>query len=64
MVYVSYTAYKYSGGTYCGNGFFETLDECFEFANDGFCDYVRIVNDADGQVIKMHFTPTESRMYA
>lgn len=58
----AYTAYKYCGGTYCGNGDFESLDECLEFADDGFCDYVRIVS-AKGQTIKMHFTPTEENMY-
>lgn len=58
---MTYTAYKYAGGTYCGNGFFKSLDECFEFANDGFCDYVRVVTE-DGQTIKMHFTPSDERM--
>lgn len=60
---MTYTAWKYAGGTYCGNGFFDSLDECFAFADDGFCDYVRVETD-EGQTIKMHFTPTESKMYA
>lgn len=59
---MTYTAYKYAGGTYCGNGFFESLDECLTFADDGFCDYVRVVSD-EGQTIKMRFTRTESKMY-
>ena len=32
-----YIVNKYSGRTYCGNGFFGTIDECVKFANDGFC---------------------------
>ena len=59
---MAYTAYKYAGGTYCGNGFFDSLDACFAFADDGFCDYVRVVSD-EGQVIRIHFTPTEANMY-
>lgn len=59
---MAYTAYKYAGGTYCGNGFFESLDECLAFADDGFCDYVRVESD-EGQTIKMHFTPTDSKMF-
>lgn len=53
------TAWKYSCGTYCGNGDFTTLDQALAFADDGFCDYVRVRNAATGQVVKMHFTPTE-----
>ena len=59
---MGYTAYKYSGGVYCGNGEFDSLDACFSFADDGFCDYVRVVSD-EGQVIKIHFTPTDSKMF-
>lgn len=59
---MTYTAYKYSGGVYCGNGEFDSLDACFAFADDGFCDYARVVSD-EGQVIKIHFTPTESKMF-
>ena len=59
---MGYTAYKYSGGVYCGNGDFDSLDACFAFADDGFCDYVRVVS-GEGQVIKIHFTPTEAKMY-
>lgn len=41
---------------------FPTLDAVMAFADDGFCDYVRVVSD-EGQVIKIHFTPTESKMF-
>ena len=54
-----YTAWKYCGGTYCGNGDFGTLDEALAFADDGFCDYVRVQDSETQQVIKMHITPTE-----
>lgn len=59
---MTYTANKYCGGTYCGDGLFESLDECLTFADDGFCDYVRVVSD-EGQVLKIHFTPTPERMH-
>ena len=59
---MTYTAYKYAGGTYCGNGFFESLDECLAFADDGFCDYVRVKSDT-GQTLKIHFTPTDENMF-
>ena len=67
---MAYTVHKYSGGTYCGMAEGrETLDACMEYADDGFCDYARIVNEReDGtvQVIKVHFEPTErdSEWYA
>ena len=50
-----YLAYKYSGGVYCGNACCDTLDECLFFANDGFYDYVRVVEIETGMVVKMHF---------
>ena len=29
----------YSGGTYCGNAFFDTEEECIQWLKeDGFCD--------------------------
>ena len=59
---MTYTAHKYSGGVWCGMGEFDTLDDCLAYADDGFCDYVRVVRDT-GQVIKIHFTPTEEKMY-
>ena len=60
---MAYTAWKYSGGVYCGNGDFDSLDAVLKFADDGFCDYVRAQNTETGQVIKMHFEPTEANMY-
>lgn len=49
-----WTVVKYSGGVCCGDGIFETLDQCFAFANDGFCDYCRITGE-NGDVLKLHF---------
>lgn len=54
-----YTAWKYAGGTYCGTGDFDTLDACLEFADDGFCDYVRVQDAGNGRKLKIHFEPTE-----
>lgn len=55
----TYSVAKYSGGTYCGNAIdFATIDQCMEFANDGFCDYCRIVCD-DGSVLKIHLSTPE-----
>ena len=60
---MTYTATKYSGGVYCGGGEgFESLDAVMSFADDGFCDYVRVKSDT-GQVLKIHFTPTDEKMY-
>lgn len=58
-----YSVAKYSGGTWCGlaEGF-ESLDEAMEFADDGFCDYARIVKfmtDGTKQTLKIHFEPSE-----
>lgn len=39
-----YIVNKYSGRVYCGNAFFNTFDECLEFANDGMCDKAIIIN--------------------
>ena len=49
-----YIANKYCGEVYCGNGFFGTIEECMEFAKDGFCDKVKIleVETNKKQVIK------------
>ena len=34
-----YLVELYCGKTYCGNGVFATLKECYKFAqDDGFCD--------------------------
>jgi hypothetical protein len=59
---MTYTAYKYCGGAYCGNGEFESLDAVMRFADDGFCDYVRAVSD-EGQTLKIRFTPTDEKMF-
>ena len=47
-----YIVEKYSGKVYCGNAFFNTLDECLEFANDGFCDKAIITNCETKEKIK------------
>ena len=55
----TYSVTKYSGGMWCGNAhFMATIDQCIEFANDGFCDYCRITCD-DGSILKVHFTTPE-----
>lgn len=44
-----YIAEIYSGKVYCGNGHFNTLDECYKFAlDDGFCDKM-IVFDSEAE---------------
>lgn len=50
---MKYEVCKYCGRTYCGNGFFETLDECLIFANDGFCDRAVITSRNDGMKLKI-----------
>lgn len=50
-----YIVNKYCGRTYCGNGFFNTLDECVEFANDGFCDKAKIVDTVTDTKITIKF---------
>ena len=57
-----YTAHKYCGGVWCGMGDFDSLDAVMEFADDGFCDYVRVVSES-GQILKIHFTPTDEKMF-
>ena len=54
-----YVANKYSGGTWCGNGLFSTIDECLEFARDGFCDYVRVFDEEEKITYKIHFDGQE-----
>lgn len=60
---MEYTVHKYSGGTFCGMAEGRrSIDECMEYADDGFCDYARIQkarDDGTVQVIKVHFEPTE-----
>lgn len=46
----------YCGGTYCGNGLFETEEEAIRWAEaDPFCDKARLVNMETGKrrTIKM-----------
>lgn len=45
---MKYNVEKYCGRVYCGNGLFNTLDECFNFGNDGFCDKIIVFNLALG----------------
>ena len=60
---MEYMVYKYCGGTYCGMAEGKaTIDECMEYADDGFCDYARIVkfrDDGTQQVLKVHFEPSD-----
>ena len=44
-----YTVNKYCGRTYCGNGFFNTVEECLAFAKDGFCDKAVISDSETGE---------------
>ena len=52
---MKYIVNKYSGRVYCGNAFCETLDECLEFADDGFCDKAKIVEIETGEVTVVKF---------
>ena len=63
MVSNAYSVIKYCGGVNCGSAIdLATLDQCMEFANDGFCDYCRITCN-DGSVLKVHFsTPEQETM--
>lgn len=59
---MTYSCSKYSGGVYCGGGEgFASLDAVMEFADDGFCDYVRVKSES-GQTLKIHFTPTDEKL--
>ena len=44
-----YLVNKYGGRTYCGNANCETLEECFKFADDGFCDKMEIADTESGK---------------
>lgn len=42
---VRYAVEIYSGNTYCGNGYFDSIDSCFKFIhNDEFCDKAIILD--------------------
>lgn len=49
-----YIVNKYSGRVYCGNAFCDTIEECLEFANDGFCDKAIITNCETKEKIKIN----------
>ena len=48
-----YMVEKYGGRLYCGNAFFNTLDDCYEFVNDGMCDKAVIINYETKQKITL-----------
>ena len=54
-----YRCNKYSGGVYCGNAELDSIQACIDFANDGFCDYVRIIGP-DGSDYRIHFKTPEN----
>ena len=39
-----YIVEKYCGKTYCGNAYVGSLDEAYQFADDEFCDFIRILD--------------------
>ena len=50
-----YTVNIYCGRKYCGNGFFETFEECVRFLDDdGFADYARIRDNETGRIYRVH----------
>lgn len=49
----TYSAEKYAGRVYCGNGLFDTVNECIDFANDGFCDRLIIFNNKTNVQLKL-----------
>lgn len=50
-----YTVEIYAGRVYCGNGFFNTLDECYAFANDGFCDRMKVYDSREDKILNIKF---------
>ena len=50
-MFSKYTVSKFAGKVYCGNAFFNTLDECYEFANDGFCDKMKVYDGKTGDLL-------------
>lgn len=53
MDYPKYIVNKYCDNVYCGNGFFDTIEECMQFAEDGFCDKALIANTETEEVTKV-----------
>lgn len=50
-----YIVNKYAGRVFCGNGFFDTYDECIEFAKDGFCTRAVIADTKTGEKKTVRF---------
>ena len=47
---MNYNVEIYCGRTYCGNAFFDTYEECVEWAKaDGFCDKAKVIELATGE---------------
>ena len=44
-----YIANVYCGGIFCGNGYLDTITECYKFADDGFCDKLIIKDTETGK---------------
>ena len=49
----NYIVNKYCGRVYCGNAFCDTIEECVEFINDGFCDKALITDVNTEEVTKI-----------
>ena len=56
-----YAAEVYCGRTVCGNGMFETIDECFAFVDDGFCDKLVITEYATGRKFTVKFEADKNK---
>lgn len=50
-----YLVEKFSGRVYCGNAFFETLEECIKFADDNFCNRAIITELETDKKFKVYF---------
>ena len=48
-----YEVCKYCGRVYCGNAFCDTIEECLQFANDGFCNKAIITGEGVRYVVKI-----------
>ena len=46
-----YVVNKYAGKKYCGNAFFNTIDDCIAFADDGFCTRAKIRDTETGRLL-------------
>lgn len=49
-----YTVEKFCGKVYCGNAFCNTLKECREFGDDGFCTRYEIHFAKTGELKEIH----------